>query len=80
MHKQAAEHMLESEIYAHLDNEKHDKKGYRELSQRTWDQEKIKTSFSQQEIKVPPDRDASFNPMLVPKRENVLNCCYIALC
>ncbi|MFV8374744.1 IS256 family transposase, partial [Flavobacterium sp. GSP11] len=70
MHKRAVEHILEAELDAHLDNEKHDKtsNGNYRNGHGT---KKIKTSFGQQEIKVPRDRDSSFNPMLVPKRENI---------
>ena len=70
MHKWAVEHMLEAELDAHLDNEKHDKTttgNYR----NGHGTKKIKTSFGQHEIKVPRDRDSTFNPMLVPKRENI---------
>ncbi|MFV8466581.1 transposase, partial [Flavobacterium sp. LB1P62] len=70
MHKRAVEHILEAELDAHLDNEKHDKtsNGNYRNGHGT---KKIKTSFGQQEIKFPRDRDSSFNPMLVPKRENI---------
>jgi transposase-like protein len=67
MHKRAIEHMLEAELDAHLDNEKHEKSingNYR----NGYGTKKIKTTFGEQEIKVPRDRDASFNPVLVPKR------------
>ncbi|WP_262509827.1 IS256 family transposase [Chitinophaga deserti] len=33
---------------------------------------KIRTSFGESEIKVPRDRDASFNPMIVRKRESMV--------
>ena len=62
--------MLEAELDAHLDNEKHDKTttgNYR----NGHGTKKIKTSFGQHEIKVPRDRDSTFNPMFVPKRENI---------
>jgi len=71
MHKRAVEHMLEAELDAHLDNEKHEKTNdgnYR----NGHGTKKIKTSFGEQEIKVPRDRDASFNPMLVPKRGTIV--------
>lgn len=71
MHKRAVEHMLEAELDAHLDNEKHDKStngNYR----NGHGTKKIKTSFGEHEIQVPRDRDATFNPMLVPKRENIV--------
>jgi len=71
MHKQAVEHMLEAELEAHLDNEKHEKTidgNYR----NGHGTKKIKTTFGEQEIKVPRDRDASFNPVLVPKRGTIV--------
>lgn len=70
MHKRAVEHMLDAELDAHLDNEKHDKtaSGNYRNGHRT---KKIKTSFGENEIKVPRDSDSSFNPILVPKRGNI---------
>lgn len=70
MHKRAVEHMLEAELDAHLDNEKH---------QRSTDgnyrnghiAKKIKTSYGEDEIRVPRDREGSFDPVLVPKRQNL---------
>ena len=71
MHKRAVEHMLEAELDAHLDNEKHDKtnNGNYRNGHTT---KKIKTSYGEHEIKVPRDRDASFNPVLVPKRGTIV--------
>lgn len=62
--------MLEAELDAHLDNEKH---------QRSTDgnyrnghiAKKIKTSYGEDEIRVPRDREGSFDPVLVPKRQNL---------
>ncbi|MFI5391926.1 MAG: IS256 family transposase [Bacteriovoracales bacterium] len=71
MHKRAVEHMLEAELDVHLDNEKHQKSNdgnYR----NGHGTKKIKTTFGEQKIKVPRDRDASFNPMLVPKRGTIV--------
>uniref|UniRef100_UPI003C750AA4 IS256 family transposase n=1 Tax=Capnocytophaga gingivalis TaxID=1017 RepID=UPI003C750AA4 len=56
----------------HLDTEKH---------QRTKDgnyrnghiSKKIKTSYGEEEIKVPRDREGSFEPKLVPKRKNIID-------
>lgn len=70
MHKRAVEHMLDAELDAHLNNEKHDKTAsgnYR----NGHGIKKIKTSFGENEIKVPRDRDSSFNPLLIPKRGNI---------
>ena len=71
MHKRAVEHMLEAELDAHLDNEKNQKstKGNYRNGHGT---KLIKTSFGQDEIKVPRDRAGSFEPALVPKRHNII--------
>jgi len=71
MHKRAVEHMLEAELDGHLDNEKHEKSiegNYR----NGHSSKKIKTSYGQDEIKVPRDREGSFAPVLVPKRHNII--------
>ena len=71
MHKRAVEHMLDAELDAHLDNEKHEKtKGgnYR----NGHGAKKIKSSFGEAEIRVPRDREGSFEPALVPKRHNII--------
>ncbi|MXV39407.1 IS256 family transposase, partial [Flavobacteriaceae bacterium Ap0902] len=71
MHKRAVEHMLNAELDAHLDHEKHDKTkdgNYRNGHGK----KKIKSSFGEAEIKVPRDRDGSFEPALVPKRHNII--------
>jgi transposase, mutator family len=72
LHKRAVEQMLEAELDTHLDTEKH---------QRTKDgnyrnehiSKKIKTSYGEEEIKVPRDREGSFEPKLVPKRKNIID-------
>ena len=71
MHKRAVEHMLEAELDAHLDNEKHEKtkEGNYRNGHGT---KKIKSSFGESEIKVPRDREGSFDPALVPKRHNII--------
>ena len=71
MHKSAVEQMLNAEIDAHLDNEKHEKTkegNYRNGHGTT----KIKSSFGESEIKVPRDRNGAFEPALVPKRHNII--------
>lgn len=72
MHKRAVEHMLEAELDAHLDNEKHEKtkEGNYRNGHGT---KKIKSSFGESEIKVPRDREGSFDPALVPKRHNIID-------
>lgn len=72
MHKRAVEHMLEAELDAHLDNEKHEKT--KEGNYRNGHgAKKIKSSFGETEIKVPRDRSGSFEPVLVPKRHNIID-------
>ncbi|WP_174834633.1 transposase, partial [Flavobacterium psychrophilum] len=72
MHKRAVEHMLEAELDAHLDNEKH-QKTFNGNYRNGHGTKKIKTSFGEDEIKVPRDRDGSFEPALVPKRHNIID-------
>lgn len=72
LHKKAVEGMLEAELDAHLDNEKHQKTqtgNYRNghISK------KIKTTFGEDQIKVPRDRESSFEPVLVPKGHNIID-------
>lgn len=69
--KRAIEKMLEGELDGHLGydkNEQSDSKNAR----NGYGKKKIKTSYGESEIKVPRDRDASFNPMIVPKRESMV--------
>ncbi|QQR97232.1 MAG: IS256 family transposase [Sphingobacteriales bacterium] len=71
MHKRAVEHMLEAELDAHLENEKHQKTitgNYRNGHGK----KTIKTSYGEDEINVPRDRAGSFEPILVPKRHNII--------
>jgi putative transposase len=72
MHKRAVEHMLEAELDAHLDNQRHQKTidGNYRNGHIT---KKIKTSFGEYQIKMPRDREGSFEPVLVPKRHNIID-------
>jgi transposase-like protein len=70
--KRGIEKMLEGELDAHLDYEKH--QPVKDSNTRNgFITKKIKTSMGESNIKVPRDRDASFNPMLVPKRSNMVD-------
>ncbi|HEY0298746.1 MAG TPA: transposase, partial [Arachidicoccus sp.] len=69
--KRAIEKMLEGELDDHLGYEKH-QKGQIDNSRNGYGKKNIKTSFGEMEIQVPRDRDSSFNPMWVPKRENMV--------
>lgn len=72
MHKRAVEQMLEGELDSHLGYEKHNKSSASN-SRNGYSEKKIKTSYGESEIQVPRDREASFNPILVPKRQNMLD-------
>lgn len=69
--------MLEGELDDDIGYEKHNKS---ENSNNCtgYTQKKVKTSMGETQINVPRDRDSSFNPMLVPKRGNMVD--GIALC
>ena len=56
--------MLEGELDAHLDYNKHNLR--KEANTRNgYSTKKIKTSYEEEEIKAPRDRDTTFKPMLV---------------
>lgn len=70
LHKKAVEHMLDTELDADLDNEKHEKTkdgNYRNGNK------KITFSFEQSEIKIPRDQEGSFEPVLILKRDNIID-------
>nr|WP_314491741.1 transposase [uncultured Chryseobacterium sp.] len=69
MHKRAVEHMLEAELDAHSDNEKHEKtkEGNYRNGHGT---KKIKSSFAESEIKVTRDRSGSFEPAFYQKSQH----------
>ena len=68
--KRGIEKILEGEMDSHLGYEKHDKTGAPN-SRNGFSNKKIKTSFGEDSIQVPRDRDGSFSPMLVPKRKGM---------
>ena len=70
--KRGIEKMLEGELDAHLDYNKNQRSnsGNARNGRST---KKIKTSFGESEITVPRDREASFSPMIVPKRGNMVD-------
>ncbi|MEO1258542.1 MAG: IS256 family transposase [Bacteroidota bacterium] len=67
LHKRGIEKMLEGEIDAHLDYAKHQKSTNTNYRNGT-SKKKIKTEYGETEITVPRDRDATFEPRIVPKR------------
>ena len=70
--KRGIEKMLEGELDAHLDYDKH-KLSSNTNSRNGFSSKKIKTSLGEADIKVPRDREASFNPMIVPKRSSMVD-------
>jgi transposase-like protein len=70
LQKRAVEKMLEGELDAHLGYEKHQASD-NPNSRNGHSSKTIKNSFGEAEIKVPRDRDGSFEPALVPKRKSM---------
>lgn len=70
LQKRAVEKMLEAELDGHLGYDKNQKT----ISSNTrngYSDKKLKNSFGEASIKVPRDRDGSFEPVLVPKRKGM---------
>ncbi len=72
LQKRGIEKMLVGELDAHLGYDKHDKTDGTN-ARNGFSTKKIKTSYGESEIQVPRDRDATFNPMLIPKRKNMVD-------
>ncbi|UAY57224.1 transposase [Arachidicoccus terrestris] len=62
---------MEGELDDHLGYKKH-KTSDSSNARNGYTQKKVKSTFGEMEIQVPRDREGSFNPMLVPKRENMI--------
>jgi putative transposase len=72
LYKRGVEKMLEGELDAHLGYEKHGANDSNN-ARNGFSKKVIKTEQGESEIKVPRDRDASFDPVLVPKRSQLSN-------
>lgn len=72
LQKRGIEKMLEGELDAHLGYDKH-AQATSTNSRNGFSSKRIKTSFGETEIQVPRDRDASFNPMIIPKRQSMVD-------
>ena len=66
LHKRGVEKILEGELDAHLDYEKHQKRSDTN-TRNGYTSKKLKTTLGETTIQVPRDRDSSFNPMLIKK-------------
>ncbi|UMB55302.1 IS256 family transposase [Lutibacter sp. A64] len=72
LQKRGIEKILEGELDSHLDYEKH-QKSLTDNTRNGYSNKKIQTSYGESKINVPRDRDASFNPMLIPKRKSMVD-------
>jgi putative transposase len=71
LQKRGVEQLLEGEMDAHLGYEKH-QKSEQNNARNGHGTKKVKSIYGESEIKVPRDREASFTPMLVPKRKSIV--------
>ena len=69
--KRGIEKILEGELNSHLGYNKHEQTE-NDNSCNSYGKMKIKTSYGESEIRIPRDCDASFAPIIVPKRENMV--------
>ena len=69
--KRGIEQLLEGELDAHLGYERHDRSETKN-ARNGHTSKKIKTTEGEMQISVPRDRDASFSPLLVPKRKSMV--------
>ena len=68
LHRRGLEKILEGELDAHLSYEKHQKSS-NSNSRNGYGKKKIRTSSGEQEIRVPRDREGSFEPEIIKKRQ-----------
>jgi len=72
LQKRGIEKILEGELDGHLGYDKN-QQSKNSNSRNGYIEKNIHTSYGDSRIQVPRDRDASFNPMLVPKRGNMVD-------
>ena len=70
LQKRGIEKILEGELDAHLGYDKHEKNTSSNARNGT-SSKQVKTSFGETTIEVPRDRESSFSPMLIPKRQSM---------
>jgi len=68
----AVSQMLEGEMVGHLGYEKHERSGQGN-SRKGHTSKKVRGDHGDLEIQVPRDRDGTFNPIIVPKRKNMID-------
>ena len=72
LQQRGIEKILEGELDAHLDYEKYSS-STQANSRNGYSKKQVKTSLGESTIQVPRDRKSTFNPMLVPKRKNIVD-------
>src|SRR5690606_11682798 len=72
LQKRGLEAILNGELDAHLGYDKYEK-STASNSRNGFSTKKVKTSYGESEVRVPRDREASFNPMIVPKRQSMVD-------
>lgn len=72
LQKRGLEVILNGELDAHLGYNKHEK-STSSNSCNGFSTKKVKTSFGESEIQIPRDREASFNPIIVLKRQSMVD-------
>jgi transposase-like protein len=71
LHAKVYEHLLDSELEAHLGYEKHSVSGHNSGNSRNGKYSKqIQTEHGEQEISIPRDRLGDFDPVVVPKHQS----------
>lgn len=72
LQKRGIEKMLEGEFNHHLGYDKH-QKSKSDNARNGTSEKTIRSNFGESQIQVPRDRNGSFNPMIVPKRKNMID-------
>lgn len=72
LQKKGLEAIPNGELDAHLGYQKHEK-SLSSNARNGFSTKKVKTSYGESEVRVPRDREASFNPMIIPKRQSVVD-------
>lgn len=72
LQKRGIEKMLEGELDGHLGYDKNQQSDNFN-ARNGYSEKKVRTTLGESNIQVPRDRDASFNPMIVPKRGNMVD-------
>jgi len=72
LQKRGIEKLLEGELDDHLGYNKNQKSDNTN-ARNGYSEKKIRTSMGETSIQVPRDREATFNPMIVPKRGNMVD-------